>query len=137
MKKLSIFIGTIFLIFIIGAFIENGDAPEYEVVSVHEITLKPSVNENEFETFVLSEIAPIYNKMKGQHFTLVKGDRGIRTNKYAIILSFESINDRDRIYPPSGEFVGDFGEDSMWEKFNSMVDIGLGERHTDYVKIMK
>jgi hypothetical protein len=73
--------------------------------------------------------------MKGQKLILVKGDRGVRTNQYAIILTFESREDRNRIYPPSGGFVGDFGDQSIWDKFESMVDVGLGERHTDYVKV--
>ena len=112
---------------------ENG--AEVEVISVHDITIKPGINEKEFEAFVMNELAPIYNKMKGQNLILAKGDRGIRTNKYAIILTFESIEDRNRIYPPSGEFVGDFGGDSLWNKFDSMVDDGLGKSHTDYVKV--
>lgn len=138
MKNLSIFIVALFLFFLIGAFMENGEkenAAEFEVVSVHDITVKQGVNEKEFETFVINELAPIYNKMEGQNLTLVNGDRGIRTNKYAIILTFKSIQDRDRIYPPSGEFVGDFGADSIWVKFDSMVDDGLGKHHTDYVKV--
>lgn len=138
MKNLSVVIGLLLLILLIGTCTENiekGNAKEFEVYSVHDMRLKPDVNVKEFETFVWTELAPIYNKMKGQKLTLVKGDRGIRTNKYAIILTFDSVEDRDRIYPPSGEFVGDFGEDSMWEKFNSMVEVGLGQQHTDYVKV--
>ena len=115
---------------------ENEKVVEFGVVSVHDLTLKAGVDEKEFETFIMNEVAPIYDKMRGQKLTLVKGDRGIRTNQYAIILTFESIEDRDRIYPPSGEFVGDFGEDSMWEKFDLMIEDGLGKLHTDYVKVV-
>ncbi len=138
MKNLSFVVAALFLIFLIGAFTENfekEDVAESEVISVHDITLQPGVEEKEFETFVMNELAPIYDNMKGQKLTLAKGDRGIRTNKYAIILTFESIEDRDRIYPPSGGFVGDFGADSIWNKFDSLVDDGLGKHHTDYVKV--
>ena len=89
--------------------VEKPRVSSSEVYAIHEIELKANVDTKEFETFVKKELAPIYNKMKGQKLILVKGDRGIRTGKYAIILTFESIEDRDRIYPPSGEFAGDFG----------------------------
>ena len=138
MKKLSIFIGALFLLFLIGPFMEDVEmkgVSEFEAIAVHEMVVNSDVDEKEFEAFIVNEIAPIYNKMEGQTLTLVKGDRGIRTNKYAIILTFDSIEDRDRIYPPSGEFVGDFGGDSIWNKFNSMVDEGLGKNHTDYVEV--
>jgi len=106
-----------------------------EVYAIHELELKADVDAKEFESFVIKELAPIYNKMKGQKFFLVKGDRGVRTDKYAIVLTFESIKDRDRIYPPTGEFVGDFGDDSVWEKLDTFVSEGLGKNHTDYVVV--
>ncbi len=105
-----------------------------EVVAVHDVELLAGTDAKEFEAFVLNNIAPIYNKMKGQQFSLVKGDRGIRTNLYAFIISFKSIEDRNRIYPPSGELVGDFGEDALWDKLNSMAKVFYA--HTDYVKVM-
>ncbi|MBT8209781.1 MAG: hypothetical protein KJP14_04570 [Eudoraea sp.] len=107
----------------------------FEVYSVHELEVKSNIDLKEFETYVLEEIAPIYNKMEGQHFSLVKGDRGMRTNKYAVVLTFDSLDDRNRIYPPSGELVGDFGSDAIWEKLDSMLDKGMGQAHTDYVTV--
>ena len=115
--------------------VEKYEKSTLEVYSVHDIEINQDVDSKEFETFVMNELAPIYNKMKGQKLILVKGDRGARTNKYAIILTFESIEDRNRIYPPSGEFVGDFGGEDVWDKFNSMTSTGLGVVHTDYVKV--
>ncbi len=104
-----------------------------EVVAIHDVELIPGQDANEFEMFVLNKIAPIYNKMEGQKFTLVKGDRGIRTNQYAFIITFNSIDDRNRIYPPSGELVGDFGDDAIWDKLNKMAKVFYA--HTDYVKV--
>ncbi len=115
--------------------VEKPEEPKIEVFAVHELELNPEVNAKEFEAFVLKEITPIYKKMKGQKFNLVKGDRGVRAGKYSIILTFESVEDRDRIYPPSGGFVGDFGEESMWEKFRSMTKGLDGTALTDYVKV--
>ncbi len=104
-----------------------------EVVAIHDVELLAGTVAKEFEAFVLNKIAPIYNKMKGQQFSLVKGDRGIHANQYAFIISFRSIEDRNRIYPPSGELVGDFGEDALWDKLNSMAKVFY--THTDYVKV--
>ena len=138
MKNITIIVVALFCFFLIGAFVESDqdNVTEFEVIAVHDIKIKADVNEKEFEAFVMNELAPIYNNMDGQNLTLVKGDRGINSNNYAIILTFESIEDRDRIYPPSGELVGDFGDDSIWEKFNSMLEEGLGKHHTDYVKVV-
>lgn len=105
-----------------------------EVIAIHDVELLPGTDAKEFEAYVLNNIAPIYNKMEGQNFSLVKGDRGIRTNLYAFIINFKSIEDRNRIYPPSGGFVGDFGEDAIWDKLNSMAKVF--HSHTDYVKVM-
>lgn len=138
MKNLSFVISALLLIFLISAFMENDTgetAAKFEAIAVHEVVVNSDVDEKEFEVFIVNEIAPIYNKMEGQTLTLVKGDRGIRTNKYAIILTFDSVEDRNRIYPPSGAFVGDFGADSIWVKFDSLVAEGLGKTFTDYVNV--
>lgn len=141
MKKLSGIIVVLALL-MLNAFTlntesakEKSEESSFEVYAIHELEIKPEVDLKEFEKFVMKEIAPTYNRMKGQHFTLVKGDRGIRTGKYAIVLTFESLEDRNRIYPPSGELVGDFGSDVIWEKFGSMLTVQLGTKHTDYIKI--
>jgi hypothetical protein len=115
--------------------IEKNESSTFEIYSVHNIEIEQNVDPEAFETFVINELAPIYDKMKGQKLILVKGDRGMRTNKYAIILAFESIEDRNRIYPPEGGLVGDFGSAEVWEKFDSMTTTGLGVAHTDYVVV--
>ena len=125
--------------FLLVFFIMTANAQDVEsklgVVAIHDLELLPEVEAKVFEAFVLENIVPIYSKMKGQQAILVKGDRGLRTKKYALILTFDSIEDRDRIYPPSGGYVGDFGDDSIWEKLSSMTVKGIGEMHTDYVKL--
>ena len=132
--------------FLLLFFIANVNAQEVDsevevlkasnlgVVAVHDLELMPGVDAKEFEAFVLAEIIPIYSNMEGQTAMLAKGDRGIHTGHYALILTFDSIEDRDRIYPPSGGFVGDFGEDAIWEKFEAMAK-GIGTTFTDYVTV--
>ena len=137
MKTLSIIFIIVTATFVnIYAQEPESKSSETEACAIHELEVKTDVDLQEFEAFVMKEIAPIYNKMKGQKFLLVKGDRGMRTNKYAIILTFKSIKDRNRIYPPSGELVGDFGSEATWDKFGSMLINGMGEAHTDYVLVV-
>ena len=140
--KTVIKISILALFFIVSAFTvkvdTNADKPiksNIEVFAMHELELKEGVNAKEFEAFVSTEIVPIYKKMKGQNFNLVKGDRGERNGKYSVILTFERVEDRNRIYPPSGGLVGDFGEDAIWEKFYTMAKGLDGTSHTDYVKV--
>ena len=141
MKSSTIFL-ILFVMFLMNSCsqkveseIEKPKASTPEVYAIHEIDIHPDVDKDEFETFIMKELAPIYNKMSGQNFYLAKGDRGIRTNKYAIILTFESVEDRDRIYPPSGVLTEDFGADSIWEKFDAMTTVPIGTLFTDYIRV--
>jgi hypothetical protein len=126
--------------FLLLVFVSTLNAQDVQsklgVVAVHELELLPGVDAKEFEAFVLEKIIPVYANMKGQHAMLAKGDRGMRSSKYALVLTFDSLEDRNRIYPPSGDIVGDFGEDAIWEKLISMTN-GIGEAFTDYVKVNK
>ena len=138
MKTLAKITFLLFFTFNLNAQKNHSDfekfiSPAPQVVAIHDVELLAGTDTKQFETFVLKEIVPIYNKMKGQEFSLVKGDRGIRTNQYAFIITFKSIEDRDRIYPASGELNGDFGDDAIWEKLNDMAKVFYS--HTDYVKV--
>jgi hypothetical protein len=109
------------------------------VVAVHDLKLKTGINEKDFESFIVNEWLPLYSKIKGLDTFLAKGDRGIRAGEYSLILTFESIEDRNRIYPPSGETSEEISKiqddiNSAWEKFEPMSE-GLGETFTDYVRI--
>ena len=149
MKNLSIIIAAVFfvLIFInacdekVELKTENEKVAEFEVFSVHDLTIKSGVDEKLFEAFVNNEIAPLYGEMKGQKLYLVKGERGIRTGQYAIFITFTSIEDLARIYPPDIGFSEEFtrvfeGKDSLWVKFNSMAEGFDGKHNTDYVKVV-
>ena len=112
-----------------------------KVLSIHQLNLKEGVNVADFEAFILNELLPYYNEVKGQKGDLAKGDRGIRTGKYAIILSFDSLADRNRIYPPEGGISDDFeeilkGTEELWDKLGSFVEGDAFGNHTDYVTIL-
>ena len=107
-----------------------------QVIAVHPIELKKDMDPIVFEQYVNTEIAPICNKIEGLQFMLVKGDRGSRINKYAIILTFATIEDRNRVYPYGEESREDWGPNEIWERFASMAS-GLGDESSfvDYVEI--
>ena len=140
MKILTgIFMVLIFTVCEVNAEEQKGEVAGLGVVAVHELKIKPGVNEKDFESFIVNEWIPPYNKLKGLDVFLARGDRGIRTGEYALIITFASIEDRNRIYPPSGETSEEIseihaqeGRDSVWEKYQSMSE-GLGETFTDYV----
>jgi len=113
-----------------------------EVISIHDLQIRPGIDEKEFESFVMNEIAPLYNQMKGQDLYLAKGDRGVRESQYAFIITFTSIEDRDRIYPYGEGFSEEFnqimeGKDAIWNKFYSMAEGFDGYMFTDYVKVLQ
>ena len=117
---------------------ENAQASSYEVISIHDLILKPGVDEKEFEAFTMNNIAPLYKQLKGQDFFLRKGYTGQRTGQYALFLTFETVEDRDRIYPFDIGFSEEFqkvmeGKDSLWEKFESMASGFDGFHCTDYI----
>lgn len=117
------------------------DETSEKVICVHQFNLKPGLDAEAFEHFILTELAPLYNEVQGQQASLAIGDRGIRSGKYAFILTFDSVKDRDHIYPPEGGISEDFqkileGKDDLWDKLGSFLEGDPFGNHTDYVTIM-
>ena len=111
------------------------------VFGIHEIDVNPGINEVDFKKFFVNELAPIYKPWK---FMLLKGDRGQRTGKYAVLIEIESVEERDLHSPAPNTFSE---EDQRWEaehkdlvealmkkwaKF-STTDIGMHAEYTDYI----
>ena len=142
MKTLS-GISIVFALLFISACNQKSEKDNFStlnLISIHEITIKPGVDEKEFESFVMSEIAPLYRKLEGQDLFLTKGYVGQRTGQYAIFITFPTIEDRNNVYPLSGGFSEEFdkimeGKDALWEKFNSMAEGFDGAHCTDYVRV--
>ena len=146
MKNVTVFFISLALLFITACTqqadsnIEAKKDLTFEVMGVHEIELKPEVNEKEFETFVIDKIIPLYQKLEGQDGYLVKGDRGNRTGKYSLVITFDSTETRDRIYPDSGELSEEFqrvyeASESLWTKLDTYAVEGVAAKFTDYEKI--
>ena len=139
---------TLFLIFfiVINAVAQmssdlNPKTNEAQVIAVHQLELKPEVKEKDFEHLIIDKLLPLYDKIDGQKAFLMKGDRGNRTGKYAIFLTFESVEVRDRIYPAKGGISEDFekvleGSDPIWDQLNSYVVGDVFGNHTDYLRVI-
>jgi hypothetical protein len=69
------------------------------VLSIHLIDLRPGVTEAELE----KAMEQATYSVPGQTVYLLKGNRGARTGRYAIMAEFESMELRDRYFPASGE----------------------------------
>lgn len=143
MKKL-IGISLVLGLIMMSGFIHKAEKEkvrELTLFSIHEISIKPGVNEKEFEDFVMTEIAPLYRQMEGQDLFLTKGYVGKRMGQYAIFITFPTVKERNRIYPLTGDgFSEEFkkvmeGKESIWEKFDSMAEGFDGMHCTDYLKV--
>lgn len=141
--KNNIGISILFVMLMTTAFgqgDEKGKTTDYEIIAMHDLRLKPGVDEKEFENFVMDKIAPLYNKMEGQNLFLGKGYVGQRAGEYSIFITFKTVEDRDRIYPLAGGFSEEFlkvfeGTDTLWDKFRSMAYGFDGVICTDYLKV--
>jgi len=119
------------------------DKPEestWKVLAIHELKMKSGVDEKSFETFVMSEIAPLYRQIEGQDLFLVKGDEGIRAGQYSIIITFTSLEELKSTYLPDGSISEEFekileGSDELWNSFELMADGFDGKEFTNYVKV--
>jgi hypothetical protein len=69
------------------------------VIAVRELELKTGVTEATFERFVREEYLPAWN-VPGMRVRIMKGDRGSRAGLYLHLFEFESVETRDRYFPP-------------------------------------
>jgi hypothetical protein len=72
------------------------------VFGMHEIELNPGVKEEDFESFVLDEVAKTAF-YPGWTIRLLKGDRGARKGKYLMLIDIESVEARDRFAPADNQ----------------------------------
>ena len=120
---------------------EEPNASKKMVISVHAFTLHDGVDEKTFEAFVLDEIVPLYNAVEGQTAYLMKGDRGLRTGMYSMVLVFPDVEARNGIYLPEGGFSKEFeeifgGADALFDKMDDFIVGDPWVNHTDYVNVV-
>jgi hypothetical protein len=74
-----------------------------KVFGIHEIELRPGVTPEQFEQLIRDEVArapaqPVWI------LHMLKGDRGARDGKFAVLMEIESVETRNRLFPdPGGE----------------------------------
>jgi hypothetical protein len=114
-----------------------------KVYGIHEIELHPGVSEESFVKFFNQEFAKSYAEF-GWHLMLLKGDRGQREGKYAVLFELESREARDRLVPAHNvmseeakRWVAEHQEladhmDKKWASF-SPTDMGAHPEYTDYL----
>jgi hypothetical protein len=114
-----------------------------KVYGIHEIELHPEVSEKSFVKFFNEEYAKGYTEV-GWKLMLLKGDRGQRVGKYAILVEIVSLEARDRFSPAHNvmseegkRWVAEHQEliDYMSKKWASFspTDWGAHLEYTDYL----
>ena len=114
-----------------------------KVYGVHEIELNPGVSEESFVRFFNQELAKAYTGI-GWKLMLLKGDRGQRLGKYAVLFEIESRQARDRFSPAQNVESEEAKRwdaehkqlsDSLHKKWTSFspTDLGAHLQYTDYL----
>jgi len=108
-----------------------------KVYAIHEVSLHPGVNEQDFERFITEQLAAM--SLPGVTGHLLKGDRGKRAGQYALLTEFESVDVRNRYYPTEGsqgEGMPPPSQDVV-DKLASLSPTVLGDPdlYTDYVEV--
>lgn len=116
-----------------------------KVYAIHEIEVYPGKDEKELKK-AFKDLAGVVNREWGWKMTLLRGDRGLRGGKYAVMYEIKSVEERDRFAPshhqPSAEANRLFVEQramidpimKRWAEF-SPTDIGAHMEYTDYVAV--
>ncbi len=73
-----------------------------KVFGIHELELRAGVTPEQFDQFVHDEVArapaqPVWT------IHVLKGDRGTRDGKFAVLIEIESVETRNRLFPDSGD----------------------------------
>ena len=68
-----------------------------KLVCIHEIELSEGADPAEFERLFTEGAAEL--PLPGWKVQLLRGDRGVRTGKYAYLMEIESVDARDRFFP--------------------------------------
>jgi hypothetical protein len=115
-----------------------------KVYGLHEFELHPGVDEEAFARFFHQEIKPIIDE-PNWNLVLLKGDRGERCGKYALLFEVASVEARDANNPEpdvmSEESRRWYEENketadrliAKWATYTSF-DFG-GKPYTDYVEV--
>ena len=112
-----------------------------KVFGIHEVELRPGVTAEEFERFLTQEYIPGAAPLPaGWQVSYLKGNRGERVGKFAILFEIASVEDRDRLFTVGGEGSTEFqqwlqqqtaAQEALADKLSTFVT-PPGETYTDY-----
>ena len=115
-----------------------------KVIAIHEIELRPGVTAEEFERFLTTEYLPgVAPLPDGWSVVYLRGDRGERAGKFAVLFEVGSVAKRDRYFPADGK---PSAEVQQWRRQWTSAQVALedkwhalaaetGEIFTDYAVI--
>lgn len=114
-----------------------------KVFGIHEIEVNAGLDEKTLKK-LFKEFAEAFVEQSGWKMILLKGDRGQRAGKYAVIYEIKSVEERDRFSPAhntmSKEVVQWFEEhkeiaEALMKKWAAIspTDTGSHEEYTDYI----
>ncbi|GAA3626835.1 hypothetical protein [Microlunatus ginsengisoli] len=109
-----------------------------KLVGVHALELRPGVDPAAFEQ-VCAEVVGV-RMYPGWSTRILKGERGARAGKYAVVFEIDSVEDRDRIFPEpdqhsaeAQQFDNEHPESSaVWDRLFELVDLEA-DVVTDYL----
>jgi hypothetical protein len=112
-----------------------------KVFGIHELELRPGVTPEQFEQF-LREVVAKSSTPPPWTERILKGDRGARAGKFALLIELESVEARDRVFPSEGKLSGEVEQylaatsaiSEQWAALATMPG-DSGTTWTDYVEI--
>ncbi|MEO8613209.1 MAG: hypothetical protein ABI690_35285 [Chloroflexota bacterium] len=101
------------------------------VFAVHEFELKVRESAEAFEQLIAANGLP---SVSGYTITIVKGNRGERAGKYALIHEFDSLEARDRCWPSGSEQPADVR--AMIDEIHRLTAALTPIVNTDYIALV-
>ena len=111
------------------------------VFGMHETELNSGIREEDFENYVLNELATAPT-FPGWKLRLLKGDKGIREGKYLVLFEIESVETRDWFAPAPNQsneetdrFLEEHKEilDPIFQKWDMFSSTDFAATFTDYL----
>ncbi len=111
------------------------------LVCIHEIELTDGADAVEFERLCAEGARQV--ELAGWKTRLLRGDRGERAGKYAILYEIDSPEARDRYFPADGQRSEDLDRfeaehpaaAEIWQRLRGLVT--GGEVYTDYLVVVE
>jgi len=94
------------------------------IISIHELEV-PEDQRAEFEKFFRDDFCR-FQGLEGWHYSLLKGQRGDRTGKYAVLIEFDRPEDNYRYFPVENQGSKEFEQvvathSEFYAKLNKLI----------------